>query len=187
MGQRPGCFWNRSVHCRLYRGNSGFLSGFTHDLGDRCRAWAGLGNCGRLVECDDRGRPFISNRSLSGALARGAVEKHAQKNETIKASDAAIGQQGWKIVGLLRLSPLIPFNLSNYFFGLTQIGFWPYILASWIGMLPGPFLYVYLGHVGKATLSGGHQRTAQEKFPWASAWPPQLPSPFTLRISPEKR
>jgi uncharacterized membrane protein YdjX (TVP38/TMEM64 family) len=53
---------------------------------------------------------------------------------------------------LLRLSPLIPFNLSNYFYGLTAVKFWPYVLASWIGMLPGTLLYVYLGTVGRAGL-----------------------------------
>ncbi|MEO7300081.1 MAG: TVP38/TMEM64 family protein [Verrucomicrobiota bacterium] len=95
-------------------------------------------------------------------LARGAIEKRAKNNEKFTAIDSAIGEQGWKIVGLLRLSPLIPFNLSNYFFGLTKIKFWPYVLASWIGMLPGTFLYVYLGHVGKSTLGGGHERSTQE-------------------------
>ncbi len=95
-------------------------------------------------------------------LARGSIEKRAEKSEKFKAIDAAIGEKGWKIVGLLRLSPLVPFNLSNYFFGLTKIGFWPYLLASFVGMLPGTFLYVYLGTVGKATLGGGHERSTQE-------------------------
>ena len=55
---------------------------------------------------------------------------------------------------MLRLSPLIPFNLSNYFYGLTSIGFWPYLLASAIGMLPGTVLYAYLGAIGQAGLGG---------------------------------
>lgn len=95
-------------------------------------------------------------------LARGAIEKRAQNNEKFSAIDAAIGEQGWKIVGLLRLSPIVPFNLSNYFFGLTKIKFWPYVLASWIGMLPGTVLFIYLGHIGKATLAGDGERTTQE-------------------------
>lgn len=45
---------------------------------------------------------------------------------------------------------MIPFNLSNYFYGLTGVRFWPYVLASWIGMMPGTFLYVYIGVAGKA-------------------------------------
>ncbi len=46
----------------------------------------------------------------------------------------------------------MPFNLQNYFYGLTRIGFRPCVLASWAAMLPGTFLYVYLGHVGRAGL-----------------------------------
>ena len=56
------------------------------------------------------------------------------------------------MVGLLRLSPLIPFNLSNYLYGLTAIAFIPYVLATLIGMLPGAVLYVYLGTIGKIGL-----------------------------------
>jgi len=48
---------------------------------------------------------------------------------------------------------VIPFNLSNYFYGLTAVKFWPYVLASWIGMMPGTFLYVYIGTAGKAAIS----------------------------------
>ncbi len=71
--------------------------------------------------------------------------------------DKAVGEQGGRLIGLLRLSPVIPFNLSNYFYGLTNVGFWPYVLASWLGMLPGGCLYVYLGAVGKAGLDGHKQ------------------------------
>jgi uncharacterized membrane protein YdjX (TVP38/TMEM64 family) len=85
-------------------------------------------------------------------VAREAVARRFEGNEKFKAVDRAIGEQGWKIVGLLRLSPVVPFNLSNYFYGLTAVRFWPYVLASWIGMLPGTLLYVYLGVIGKTGL-----------------------------------
>lgn len=63
-----------------------------------------------------------------------------------------VAQQGLRIVFLLRLSPLFPFNILNYALGLTSIGFWSYVFASWLGMLPGTFAYVYLGGVGKAAV-----------------------------------
>jgi uncharacterized membrane protein YdjX (TVP38/TMEM64 family) len=88
-------------------------------------------------------------------LVRGRIEEFARKNKRFGAIDDAIGQEGWKIVGLLRLSPLIPFNVSNYLYGVTSIGFWPYILASCVGMLPGALLYAYLGAIGQAGLEGG--------------------------------
>jgi uncharacterized membrane protein YdjX (TVP38/TMEM64 family) len=59
--------------------------------------------------------------------------------------DEAIRQQGFKIVLLLRLAPVFPFNLLNYALGLTKVSFAEYVFASWIGMLPGTVMYVYLG------------------------------------------
>jgi len=83
---------------------------------------------------------------------RESVQKYAKSNLRFQAIDQAIGENGWKIIGLLRLNPLIPFNISNYFYGITAISFWEYVLVSAIGMLPGALLYAYLGAVGKATL-----------------------------------
>jgi uncharacterized membrane protein YdjX (TVP38/TMEM64 family) len=83
-------------------------------------------------------------------IARDKVLSLARKNARFAAIDQAIGRQGWKIVLLLRLSPLVPFNASNYLYGLTGVRFWPYVLASWIGMLPATVLYVYLGATGRA-------------------------------------
>jgi uncharacterized membrane protein YdjX (TVP38/TMEM64 family) len=101
-------------------------------------------------------------------LARGAVEAMAAKSERFRAIDRAIGEQGWKMIFLLRLSPIVPFNLSNYFYGVTAVRFWPYFFASWIGMLPGTVLYVYLGTVGKAgveSVAGGER--ARSPVEWA--------------------
>lgn len=86
-------------------------------------------------------------------IARNKVEAIAQRNEKFRQIDNAIGREGAKLIFLLRLSPVIPFNLSNYFYGLTAVKFWPYVLASWIGMIPGTFLYVYIGMSGKAAVS----------------------------------
>ena len=89
---------------------------------------------------------------ISRYVAREWVVAKAQRNEKFKAIDQAIGEQGGKIVFLLRLSPAIPFNLSNYLYGLTAVRFCPYLLASWLGTLPGTVLYVYLGVAGRASL-----------------------------------
>src|SRR5438045_2121428 len=86
-------------------------------------------------------------------IARDKVETIAKGNEKFRNIDNAIGKQGAKLVFLLRLSPVIPFNLSNYFYGLTAVKFWPYVFASWVGMMPATFLYVFIGTTGKATVS----------------------------------
>jgi uncharacterized membrane protein YdjX (TVP38/TMEM64 family) len=88
-------------------------------------------------------------------LLRKNIEEMTKKNPRFAAIDEAIGINGWKIVGLLRLSPLIPFNLSNYFYGITSISFGAYVFVSAIGMIPGTLMYAYLGAIGQASVSGG--------------------------------
>jgi len=88
-------------------------------------------------------------------FVRKNIEQFASKNPRFKAIDDAIGVNGWKIIGLLRLSPLIPFNVSNYFYGITSVSFGAYIAVSAIAMLPGTLLYAYLGAIGKAGVTGG--------------------------------
>jgi uncharacterized membrane protein YdjX (TVP38/TMEM64 family) len=86
-------------------------------------------------------------------IARDKIESIAKRHEKFRKMDNAIGKQGAKLIFLLRLSPVIPFNLSNYFYGLSAVTFWPYVLASWIGMMPGTFLYVYIGVASKAAVT----------------------------------
>ncbi|MBI1356709.1 MAG: DUF547 domain-containing protein [Acidobacteria bacterium] len=93
--------------------------------------------------------------------ARERVERMARANPKFGAIDRAIGQGGWKIVAMLRLSPAVPFNLQNYLYGLTPIRFWPCVLTSAVAILPGTFLYTYLGHVagqGLQAAGGGEGR-----------------------------
>ncbi len=90
-----------------------------------------LGACAAFLVGRTVGRKWISSKIAS--------------NEKFAAIDNAVGQQGFKIVFLVRLSPIFPFNLLNYAFGLTKVSFAKYALASWIGMLPGTVMYVYFG------------------------------------------
>lgn len=78
-------------------------------------------------------------------LARDAIAGKVEGNQRFAAIDRAVGREGFKIVFLTRLSPIFPFNLLNYAYGLTKVKFGPYVLASWIGMIPGTLMYVYLG------------------------------------------
>jgi uncharacterized membrane protein YdjX (TVP38/TMEM64 family) len=98
---------------------------------------------------------------ISRYVARRWVTERAESNPRFEAIDRAIGVQGWKLVGLLRLSPAIPFNLSNYLYGLTSVRFLPYVIASWLGMLPGTVMYVYLGTAGKHGLDAAAGATAR--------------------------
>jgi uncharacterized membrane protein YdjX (TVP38/TMEM64 family) len=94
-------------------------------------------------------------------LARDVIARKIAKNEKVAAIDRAVADEGWKIVLLTRLSPVFPFTLLNYAFGLTRVRLSHYVLASWIGMMPATVMYVYLGSL--VNVSTGHrQRTIGE-------------------------
>ncbi|MBD2200960.1 TVP38/TMEM64 family protein [Calothrix sp. FACHB-1219] len=91
-------------------------------------------------------------------LSRDWVAKQLEKHPKFKAIDLAVAKEGWKIVLLTRLSPIFPFNLLNYAFGVTQVSLKDYILGS-IGIIPGTVMYVYLGSLATnlAMLRTSHQ------------------------------
>lgn len=81
-------------------------------------------------------------------LAHGRVTRLVDDNRRLKALKRAVSEEGWRVVGLMRLSPVFPFGLQNYLFGITDIKLLPYALATFVGMGPGSVLYVYLGSLG---------------------------------------
>lgn len=85
-------------------------------------------------------------------LARDWVAGKIEGNRTFSAIDKAVADDGWKIVGLTRLSPVFPFTMLNYAFGLTRVSLRDYFFATWIGMIPGTIMYVYLGALANAGL-----------------------------------
>lgn len=95
-------------------------------------------------------------------LAREAIARRVEGNVKFEVIDAAVAREGWKIVLLTRLSPVFPYTFLNYAFGLTRVRPAHYVLASWIGMMPGTVMYVYLGSL--AQVVGERSRTPGE---WA--------------------
>lgn len=96
---------------------------------------------------------------LSRYMAREFMRKRLESRPLFRALDRAIAQEGWKVVVLFRLNPLIPFNLQNYFFGATAIALKPYALATFFGIMPGSAAFVYLGTLG-GLAAGGEQAGA---------------------------
>uniref|UniRef100_A0A7S1SMR2 VTT domain-containing protein n=1 Tax=Tetraselmis chuii TaxID=63592 RepID=A0A7S1SMR2_9CHLO len=82
---------------------------------------------------------------LGRFLFRDWIAAKTAKWKTWQTVEAAISQEAWKIVFLLRLAPLVPYSALNYALGLTSVGFWPYFVTSAIGIIPGTFLYTYFG------------------------------------------
>ena len=92
---------------------------------------------------------------VSRYLVHDKVESYVSDRPKFKAVNKAVSDGGWKIVGLLRLSPVLPFNLQNYFYGITDVKLLPYIAATFVGIMPGTLLYVYIGAAGKAASGDG--------------------------------
>ncbi|MDX2229632.1 MAG: TVP38/TMEM64 family protein [Leptolyngbyaceae cyanobacterium bins.349] len=92
---------------------------------------------------------------LGRTVARERVQKWIRKNPQFASLDHAVGKQGWKILLLTRLSPLVPSSVLNYGFSCTKVSFWQYCFFTWLGMLPVLAAYVYLGSFGVALIKGG--------------------------------
>ena len=114
-----------------------------------------------------RGVVLVSAGSVLGAsaaffvgrtLARGWTESRIAAWPRFRALDRALGERGFWIVLLTRLSPFLPFNLLNYAYGVTAVRPRDYIVGSWLGMLPATVLYVYTGSAAASlaqALAGG--------------------------------
>jgi uncharacterized membrane protein YdjX (TVP38/TMEM64 family) len=100
-------------------------------------------------------------------LARGWVAKKIAGNQKFRAIDEAVGREGLKIVLLTRLSPIFPFNLLNYAYGVTGVSLKDYVLAS-IGMIPGTIMYVYIGSLaGNIATIGTESQPGNPGVQWA--------------------
>lgn len=122
----------------------------------------------------ERGLVVVSLGSTVGAtaaflvgryLGRDWVRRRIGERRTFEGIDRAIEAEGLKVVLLLRLSPLVPFNALNYALALTGVRLRDYVLGSWVGMLPGTLLYVWLG-AGARSLAALAAGTAEHPAPW---------------------
>jgi uncharacterized membrane protein YdjX (TVP38/TMEM64 family) len=104
------------------------------------------------------GTPIVSAGSLLGAVAAFLVgrffmadwaAKRVARSQRLQALASVTRHDGFTIVLLARLSPLLPYNALNYLFGLTAVRVRDYVLGSWLGMLPATVLYVYIGSLTK--------------------------------------
>lgn len=123
-----------------------------------------------------RGCVVVSLGSTAGAagafllgrrLGRGRVEAWLGRRPRWRAIDRGIAEKGALIVLLTRLSPILPFGVVNVLFGISRVGFWPHLLLTWLGSLPGVVLYVWLGSaLGRAALGKGGASPAGDALFW---------------------
>jgi uncharacterized membrane protein YdjX (TVP38/TMEM64 family) len=110
---------------------------------------------------------FIVARTAGHGWVAGRIARYPALN----AIGRAVESEAFKVVFLTRLSPLFPFNVLNYAFGLSSVPPGTYVIASWIGMLPGTLLYIYLGSAARsvaALLSGELRRTPGQQAMFAA-------------------
>ena len=99
-------------------------------------------------------------------LAQGWVKEKISSYKKFAIIDKAVSKEGLKIVLLVRLSPLFPFNLLNYAFGITSVSFQDYLIGS-VGMIPGTIMYVYFGSlVGDIALIGSKNQPVNIILHW---------------------
>ncbi|KAL8151583.1 hypothetical protein V2J09_021391 [Rumex salicifolius] len=84
---------------------------------------------------------FIIGRTIGRSYVKSKLKNYPK----FQAVDIAIKKSGFKIIFLLRLVPLLPFNMLNYLLSVTPVNIGSYILATWLGMMPITFAFVYVG------------------------------------------
>ena len=87
---------------------------------------------------------------LGRYVAHARVNRWIENKPKLLALNSAVSDEGWRVVALMRLSPIIPYGMQNYLFSVTHIGFWPFIAATALGIMPATALYVYIGSLGQA-------------------------------------
>lgn len=85
----------------------------------------------------------------------------ARRQPYVEALDRAVMVEGWKVVGLLRLSPIFPFTLQNYIFGASSVSAVDFVVSTFFGIIPGTALYVYIGTLGREAAVGQQLSSGQ--------------------------
>lgn len=91
---------------------------------------------------------------IGKTVLRQYVEELLEENPKFKKLDRAIGVSGFKLLLLVRLSPIFPFSLINYTYGASSVPFPTFVAGTLIGFAPSTVGYVYSGLAGKELLSG---------------------------------
>jgi len=92
---------------------------------------------------------------ISRYLARDRVKRFIERHPTMKAIDTVAHEESFKTILLSRLTPLTPFAVENYAFGVTGVRLRSFLLATAIGIVPGTVQNVWIGVIGRTAAQGG--------------------------------
>ena len=109
----------------------------------------------------------VVNFLTSRYLARSWMQRRLGRSAKFRALDKAVSAEGWRMIFISRMSPIVPHSLVSYAAGLIRISFWRFTLASFVGFLPQSAAYTYLGAiVGKAVRTSAGV-TPHDPITWA--------------------
>lgn len=91
---------------------------------------------------------------ISRYFFTGELEDWLTDRPSFRAAKHAVDDEGWRILLLLRVSPVVPFGPQNYLLGLTRVPLKTYVLCTAVGITPGNVVDIYLGVVGVAAAKG---------------------------------
>ncbi|KAL6971445.1 hypothetical protein U1Q18_031121 [Sarracenia purpurea var. burkii] len=106
---------------------------------------------------------FLVGRTIGRSFVTSKLKDYPQ----FRAVAVAIQRSGFKIVLLLRLVPMLPFNVLNYLLSVTPVPLGEYMLASWLGMMPITLALVYVGTTLKDLSDVTHGWHEFSKARWA--------------------
>src|SRR5436309_7054867 len=89
---------------------------------------------------------------LSRSLFRAIIERLALRRPRLRDLDARIAKDGWKLVCLLRISPVMPFSATSLVLGLSAVSFRDYAIGT-LASLPALCGYVFIGTLADTSLS----------------------------------
>lgn len=84
---------------------------------------------------------------ISRYVCREWIQHKISQEGKFQAFSEKVKENDWKITLLSRFNLFLPYTGMNYAFGLTEISFFRYASASFVGLIPSTLLYVYLGTI----------------------------------------
>lgn len=85
----------------------------------------------------------------------GWIERHFGHHPIKQRLNRAIAHHPLNFVMAVRFTPLSPFSLVNFLFGLTPVDLKTYMMGTFLGIIPLSLTYAWLGVAGKQALNGG--------------------------------
>jgi len=108
---------------------------------------------------------FQLARAAKGRVAPERARRALARYPLLQSIDQGLSHQGWRLVALIRMIPVIPFKLSNYLFGWTRFTLGDYVVGTVIGVIPFSLSNAYLGSLA-AGLAGGAADDGVTGPPW---------------------